>query len=240
MNENIQGSSKKNISVSDIGQLLALCVPVLYVMGRQYDIGYYSSLECIWATQLISFQETIAHSFLPIFATTFGIVFGLTLALDKIKPRVMQKNFAIGFAALLLLFILARLFIERRYAVATLVILGLYPLMGFGLHIAYVFLKFTNEPYERRMDSMKLLPATIAIAMAFNFHLGSYVGLNDLVNLGRAFPEIKEMNSLSNTNQTYLISYIGGKFLILNNHNNEMQYRLENDLTNYNISAAYY
>jgi hypothetical protein len=76
--------------------------------------------------------------------------------------------------------------------------------------------------------------------MAFNFHLGSYVGLNDLVNLGRAFPEIKEMNSLSNTNQTYLISYIGGKFLILNNHNNEMQYRLENDLTNYNISAAYY
>jgi len=239
MSEVVKGP-RSTITLADVGQLIAIAAPVLYVMGRQYDVGYYSAIGCDWAVQLITFPETLAHSILPIAAILSGLITGLYLMSARVEFKVILRNFLLAMSATAILYGLSVLFSGNPNLLSSLLVIGLLMMLhGLGLYIAdtYFALIYGDKNY-RQFSIVHTIISTI-MAIGITHTLGSLSATNDMENKDRRLAELVEKNAYSTKNRVYLVSSLGGRFLIIDYLNGKKgNFKLVNDLSNFNVKPV--
>lgn len=233
----VSSVEKRNISISDLAQLFAIAAPILYLLGRQYDLGYYRAIDCDWAIQLITFQETILHSVTPITAVLCGLITGLFLLHTKTEFKTILKYFVFSLISMLALYIIAKFTTTNSHLSNSMLTLGmLLTLYGVGLYIADTFFafRFDNEAYQN--FSITYLLFSLITAFTFTYSLGALSAEGDIASKENRLAELIESNIQYKRNKTYLVSFVGNRFLTVQYHGKEKgDFRLEDDLSRYSI-----
>lgn len=215
-------------------QSVAIFSPLFYLLGQQYAAGYFGSLGCGWASNYLSFQDSLLIATPIAIAMIVGIALGANAAVSGesigiLLRKIMTLSGVLAIATLAIGYLSKINLIEILF-----LIMDVASIIAAGAFIveAYLATKGRSSKPTAHIATYAVIFLIITYYCANSW--GESWGKISSDSLAK-FPTLLSKQTFNTGTRELLIARIDGKYLTLLTRNGEKRFTLINDLIGYEI-----
>lgn len=231
----LNNDQEKLNTLSVIGQLATITVPILYILGKKYASAYFSELGCGWAINFLSFQETVFYALPIALPVLIGALAALQMMLDGVPFNKITKRSLYILLILLSLVSVFYFFSKFNYQNAMISIICYWMLVSFGGYISDLFLAMKRDDKKYLRSAAAWTIGSVIVV----YNVADMLGTNDAKttneNTKEKWPTISNGYTYGASNTQRLVTKVGDKYLVLEESSEKRLFKILSNLDGYSI-----